>query len=153
MSERPRACRHVVPGQPAAGRRRFLRSGFTALAACLSLPLWNLLAGCAGGSQKAVADEPFEVPLALLPVGERKHLEHLGRPIELHRTEHGVTARLLICTHQGCTVAWHEDRREYVCPCHEGRFDADGEVVYGMPRGPLKTLPVSVRDGMVVVEG
>ncbi len=49
-----------------------------------------------------------------------------------------VVARSLLCTHQGCEVAWQPDPDHYVCPCHDGRFDAAGSPVYGPPRQPLR---------------
>ncbi len=133
------------------GRRRFMRNGFRVAAACMCLPLFDALTGCADDTEPPQAAEPLVVPLALLPLGERRHVEHRGHPVELLRTEHGVTARSLICTHQGCTVAWHEDRQVYICPCHEGKFNADGDVVYGMPRGPLKVFDVTVAEGQATV--
>ena len=32
------------------------------------------------------------------------------------------------CTHLGCIVTWDEDQKIFKCPCHDGRFDADGKV-------------------------
>jgi cytochrome b6-f complex iron-sulfur subunit len=135
-------------------RRRFLRTGFGVMAACFSLPLWNLLQGCSGGQDEAAAgDEPLKLALALVPEGERTVVDYNGRPVELLRQGDGVTARSLLCTHQGCKVRWHEDRQLYICPCHEGKFDADGQVVYGMPRKPLPLVPAVVQDGQVIVGG
>lgn len=131
-------------------RRRFLKTGFSCLTACLSLPLWNLVSGCQRDSQD-LPTEPLTVPLAMVPMGKRTRLENNGRPVELHRTEEGITARSLLCTHQGCKVRWFEDRQLYICPCHEGQFDSEGIVVYGMPSKPLLVLKVAIRDGQVVV--
>lgn len=138
------------PQSTSGDRRGFLKSCFSWMAACFSLPLWNLVTGCNGESQ-APASEPLTVPLAMVPVGKRTRLANNGRPVELLRTEEGITARSLLCTHQGCKVRWHEDKQLYICPCHEGQFDSQGNVVYGMPRKPLPVLKVVVQDGLVVV--
>ncbi len=42
-----------------------------------------------------------------------------------------------VCTHLSCRVSWKDDVQEYVCPCHDGRFDKDGSVVDGPPPRPL----------------
>lgn len=131
-------------------RRRFLGHGFSLLAACSCLPLLQLLGGCQQKSPPPPA-ESLTVPLAMLPLGQRTNLEHQGKPVELLRTENGVRARSLLCTHLGCKVRWHEDKQQYICPCHEGKFNADGEVVYGMPRRSLATLAVTIAGDEVIV--
>lgn len=44
------------------------------------------------------------------------------------------------CTHLGCSVNWEEDASEFACPCHGGRFAANGDVVAGPPPEPLPKL-------------
>ena len=135
-----------------ANRRRFLKNGFRIMAACSCLPLFELLSGCQE-EEAPPQTGPLVVPLAMVPEGQRTQVEHHGVPVELVRTGEGVTARSLLCTHQGCKVVWHEDRQLYICPCHEGKFDINGEVVYGMPRKPLNLLKVTVQAGQVIVDG
>jgi Rieske Fe-S protein len=38
-----------------------------------------------------------------------------------------------ICPHLGCSVSWQKSQDEFVCPCHGGRFAADGRHVSGAP--------------------
>jgi cytochrome b6-f complex iron-sulfur subunit len=78
---------------------------------------------------------------------------HGDRAVELVRTFDGVRARSLLCTHQGCNVRWVEEQDCYVCPCHDGRFDAQGRPVYGPPREPLRDLDVTVTETEVIVGG
>jgi len=94
------------------------------------------------------------VPLTRIPPGERIRVEVNGRPIELVRAVSGaLTARSLLCTHQGCEVFWVEVQRAYLCPCHEGRFDDDGRVASGPPPAPLATLRVELRGADALVGG
>lgn len=44
------------------------------------------------------------------------------------------------CTHLGCSVNWEGESSEFVCPCHGGRYAADGRVVAGPPPEPLQRL-------------
>lgn len=53
------------------------------------------------------------------------------------------------CSHLGCTVNWDDATGEFACPCHGGRFDADGQVSEGPPPDGLKRFQASVRDGYV----
>jgi menaquinol-cytochrome c reductase iron-sulfur subunit len=51
-----------------------------------------------------------------------------------------------ICTHLSCHVNWDEGKKEYICPCHDGRFDITGKVVAGPPPRPLDTYETKVED-------
>lgn len=42
------------------------------------------------------------------------------------------------CTHLACRVHWQEEVQEYICPCHNGRFGREGEVLGGPPPRPLE---------------
>jgi cytochrome b6-f complex iron-sulfur subunit len=89
-------------------------------------------------------DRRLRVPVAAVPAGGRAVFEHGGEPVELRRTAGGVHARSLLCSHYGCRVEWQPERRQYVCPCHQGTFDADGRPVSGPPIRPLRTIPVAL---------
>jgi cytochrome b6-f complex iron-sulfur subunit len=130
-------------------RRRFLAGGCRLAAASLCLPLAPLLGGC---NPEDETPAPLRIALDDLPLDTRVRLEHDGRAVELLRTAEGVTARSLLCTHQGCNVQWLVDREIYLCPCHDGQFDAAGNPIYGPPREPLRTLPVRLEAGAVVVD-
>ena len=57
-----------------------------------------------------------------------------------------------VCTHLGCLVRWDEKKGQFLCPCHGGVFDKEGNVVAGPPPRPLEKLPVKVEDGVVYVK-
>ena len=50
-----------------------------------------------------------------------------------------------ICTHLGCRVRWVSGQEEFFCPCHDGVFDIDGNVVSGPPPRPLEAFTVNLR--------
>lgn len=112
------------------------------------------LAGCApeSGSGDKVDRSPVRVPLDRLAVGERLTVQVAGTPVELQRTEDGVTGRSLRCTHFGCTVVWTPSRNAYVCPCHDGVYAPDGHVIFGPPPAPLATVGVTVEGGEIIVQ-
>lgn len=126
--------------------------GCGVFAACLTAPLWNLLAGCSGEPEKEAVG-PLRVAVAELPLNRRVRLEHGGRFVEVIRTEAGVSARSLLCTHQGCDVRWVEERQIYFCPCHEGKFDAEGKPIYGPPRKALQNLTVTLTPTEAIIGG
>jgi Rieske Fe-S protein len=77
-----------------------------------------------------------------------------GEPGVLVRTPEGeLFAYSAVCTHQRCTVAYREDTRKLVCPCHGSVFDpADGAKVESGPAPrPLPELKIRVENGKVIL--
>ena len=66
-------------------------------------------------------------------------------PVEIRRNGREVTAVSLLCTHQGCRVRWAPSQDSYLCPCHDGTFDAEGRPIAGPPLQPLDRVPVVVQ--------
>jgi len=62
-----------------------------------------------------------------------------------------VHALSAVCSHLGCIVKWHEDLNRFICPCHFGNYDADGNVLSGPPPRPLTKLDVVMRGDQVYV--
>jgi Rieske Fe-S protein len=58
-----------------------------------------------------------------------------------------------ICTHLGCRVRWINDKEEFFCPCHNGVFDKQGNVVSGPPPRPLDRYEIKVEDDQIYVKG
>lgn len=132
-------------------RRRFLLVAGRAAALCLAAPVLHGTGGCGKGTSSGAAIEPLRVALRDLPEGERVYRELAGVPVEIRRVGDEVVARSMLCTHQGCVVLWQPEDQEYRCPCHEGRFNADGKVIEGMPTRPLANYPVRVEQDIVVI--
>jgi Rieske Fe-S protein len=110
-----------------------------------------LAASCSRTKAEPPGPKPTELPLAGFPVGTRITASISGRPVEILRSASGVSARSLLCTHQGCEVSWSEADRAYVCPCHEGRFDSEGRPMEGPPPKPLPTLPARIEGALLLV--
>ncbi|HQO34499.1 MAG TPA: Rieske 2Fe-2S domain-containing protein [bacterium] len=49
-----------------------------------------------------------------------------------------------VCTHLGCRVHWDSIEGNFLCPCHMGRFNTNGEVIGGPPPIPLPAFPVKI---------
>lgn len=56
------------------------------------------------------------------------------------------------CTHLGCTVRWDEKKGLFLCACHGGAFDIDGNVKAGPPPRPLDRYKFKVENGAIFVE-
>lgn len=74
-----------------------------------------------------------------LPAAQHKAVVYIS-----HTADDSFLALSARCTHKGCEVEWDGDTHEFVCPCHNGRFDAQGKRTDGPPRKPLPTFPTKV---------
>jgi Rieske Fe-S protein len=56
-----------------------------------------------------------------------------------------------MCTHLSCRVNWKADLSEYICPCHDGHFNIDGQVVDGPPPRPLDEYETKLEAGILYI--
>jgi len=56
-----------------------------------------------------------------------------------------------ICTHLGCHIRWIADESKFICPCHNGVFDINGNVISGPPPRPLARYQAKVDNGKLFV--
>ena len=57
------------------------------------------------------------------------------------------------CTHLNCPYYWDDQKNEFLCPCHGGRFDINGNVIGGPPPRPLDRLGLEVQQGELILTG
>lgn len=58
-----------------------------------------------------------------------------------------------ICTHLGCHVRWIGEQGHFICPCHNGIFDKQGNVLTGPPPRPLDHYQVKVENDQLYIMG
>ena len=61
------------------------------------------------------------------------------------KNANNVLAVNSICTHKGCDVKWKSDKKQYVCPCHDAEFAADGAVLEGPAKNRYRFMPPKSR--------
>lgn len=137
---------------PSSQRRKFLYillgSVGAVVAGFAAWPVWRyLLPGEKGG-----ADAKIAVAKADIPLGQAHFFNFRGQPaVVLQPAPGNFAAFSAVCTHLGCIVQWQPEKDEFLCPCHAGRFGADGQVRGGPPPQPLVSLPVTVEDDQILV--
>lgn len=57
-----------------------------------------------------------------------------------------------MCTHLSCRVTWKDDSSVYLCPCHDGRFNKEGQIVTGPPPQPLYQYETKVEEGTLFIK-
>lgn len=142
------------------GRRRFLKNLVVISSAAVA---GSTLASCTSNSSSTDAtnanNSASASPAGWMPVGVPGDLKldkpnkvgTAAGPVFLVETAPGkVRALLGKCTHRGCAVAWNAGAKEFICPCHGGRYRLDGTNISGPPKLPLADLPVRVDAGGVI---
>lgn len=129
-------------------RRQFIFTGFAGIAAAWA---GTLVQSILFPPAQPASAKPVQIALSDLSVGASKTVTYAGAPARVTRSQDGVLALSLICTHLGCTVQWDEANQEFQCPCHDGKFDQFGDVISGPPPLPLERLSVKVQGDQILV--
>ncbi len=143
------------------GRREFIAKSFFGLLALIGLgflvPAVKVLAP-RGGRGTELAFFPLMTEDEIPRIGVKKAelvFTVSGRErktrLFLVSSPGGLALLSATCSHLGCLVNYHQDRREFVCPCHGGRYDLTGKNIAGPPPSPLTQLPLKIQDGMLLV--
>lgn len=84
---------------------------------------------------------PVDQPTALyaeVPVGTGYPTPPVRRVVYVVKRQSGeVRALSNVCTHMQCDVHWEARLKNFLCPCHGGLYDIDGNNVGGPPPQPL----------------
>jgi len=128
-----------------SSRRNFLKAGSILLAALL-LPINLIMA-----KTKKIAFSLNKVK-KLKKIGGWAILKIKGNHILFIRdTKESVKAVNSVCTHKKCTVEYNRESKKISCPCHGSEFHTDGKVLTPPAKEPLKSYPVTLSDGKVVI--
>jgi Rieske Fe-S protein len=53
-------------------------------------------------------------------------------------------ARSAVCPHLGCAVGWDRAQKNFLCPCHDSRFELSGKKLTGPSERGLDDLPIKL---------
>ncbi len=87
-----------------------------------------------------------------LAANTAKMFRFRAKPGILSKTPQGqLKAFSAVCTHLGCTVQYEAETSVIWCPCHNGKFDLNGQVISGPPPKPLQAFAANVQGEEIVV--
>ncbi len=149
------------PGRPrGVTRRQALVGGGTAAVAGGTAVV---VAACGGGSNKNAyprftitklssihpnAPINFSYPLQ----GQASVLVDVGEQVPQGvGPKKSIVAYSTLCQHMGCPVVYQPALREFVCPCHQSRYDPErlGSIVQGVAMLPLPRVLLEVKGDSV----
>ncbi len=133
-------------------RRSFLKLlasllGLTALGAFV-YPLFRFLLPVESEARISTV----KVPKVEVPIGGFKDVMIGTTPaIIINAKDKGFLAFSKVCSHLGCLVKYYPDRQIFICPCHAGAFDLQGNVISGPPPRPLPKYSIRVEGNNLVI--
>ena len=139
--------------QPPPGRRKFLRwmtNGF--------LSLWGVgLVWVVSSflkppkSRSDLSERVIRIgPIDSIAVGGARLVQHGSDPIWVVRTDDETFVGLAgVCTHLRCILDWDGEEQSLLCPCHDGAFDLNGNVLKGPPPTALRRYRVRTQLGEI----
>ncbi|RME46415.1 MAG: Rieske (2Fe-2S) protein [Chloroflexi bacterium] len=90
----------------------------------------------------------------IFPLGPASKLPDTTAPPEknskgrfwLVRSDEGVYALYIVCTHLGCLFQWRPSENRFICPCHGSQFSRTGQYLAGPAPRNLDSFVVRVVD-------
>lgn len=130
----------------------------------MGIPIVGYLVDPALKTQSGEAWIPLG-PLENFPIGSspksfsftRSHVNGWEKTVNsyagfvLRKSESELLVLSSRCTHLSCNINWQEARGEFVCPCHNGQFGVEGNVLSGPPPRPLDRYETNIEDGTLLI--
>lgn len=90
----------------------------------------------------------------IFPLGPANNLLDVGAPPEKNskgrfwfvRSDEGIYALYIVCTHLGCLFQWRPSENRFICPCHGSQFSRTGEYLDGPAPRNLDSFVVRIVD-------
>ncbi|MFQ5483384.1 MAG: ubiquinol-cytochrome c reductase iron-sulfur subunit [Nitrospinaceae bacterium] len=134
---------------PKTPRRTFLKLGLAGLLAVLFAGVGNAVIRYLMPRERRPTGPKPSIPVSRIAEGSSLVVDYQGSPVILVHSAGRVLAFSAVCTHLGCLVKWVDDKKEFLCPCHNGRFDKNGKVLGGPPPEPLPSIPIRIQNDNV----
>ncbi len=139
------------------GRRNFLESvikwilGITVLS--WIPPIIGFIYPKSKRSRENILKDPSGNPMAVSAIVDEGSGVGLafGTPTVIINYKGDLRAFSAVCPHLGCIVNWNKNEDIFLCPCHAGKFDPNGNVISGPPPKGLVQYAVQVEDNKIIL--
>lgn len=87
------------------------------------------------------------------PLGKNAGWQHItDSRVWVRRDDQGIMALLATCTHLGCEVNYHPEKKKWLCPCHGSIYDEEGRPISGpAPRALPRVAVERKEDGSLSI--
>ena len=149
-------------------RRDFLKIGGTGVAGFIAGQVLLPAPAQAAAKGKEQVYPLVDIgPVSGLPMGaavEFLYPDEDSPAVMIHLNEPGkdgvgpkgaIVAYSILCTHKGCPVRFHPERKMLICPCHWSTFDAAkaGTLIIGQASQPLPQIKLRLEGDRVQAYG
>jgi len=131
---------YLFPARPKNQRRQTVR-------VALAAPVAALAEGAA-----ARFDAPAGTAFTMADGGEGNRAGDPTFGGFLTRDQGQLRVFAITCPHLGCSYAFDDHKRHFVCPCHGSEFALDGRVLHGPATSPLSHLTWQTGPGTDEIE-
>jgi Rieske Fe-S protein len=101
---------------------------------------------------KSADFKKFTIRKIDVPSGEAKNFIFNNMPaVIVNNQDKGYIAFSRTCTHLGCLIEYSKSNMMFICPCHAGIFDLEGNVVSGPPPKPLTAIPLKIEGETIII--
>lgn len=135
-------------------RREFISFvGVSGVASCLPMAI----AACSSQPQLPIRSDGFREIGTITELSQKGQLldkQIKDSPVLIVRNPENAEMLLAVnptCTHRGCIVEWKAEQENFVCPCHQAIFAADGNVKQKPAQEPLKVYEVKLEQDKVLI--
>ncbi|WP_042331356.1 ubiquinol-cytochrome c reductase iron-sulfur subunit [Desulfosporosinus orientis] len=131
-----------MPKQSLWTRRAVLRLGWAGIIASAVLTVQPLM------RYLSSKEDRLKSPLVIYnsPLAENSGWQSAAAArVWVKRDALGVMAMVATCTHLGCEVNYHADKKEWICPCHASVYDEEGRPVSGPAPRALARVAVDLK--------
>ena len=116
--------------------------------------------------KKALLDAATFIDTTVLPLNEISYRTWQKKPLfilkkdatltldkkrDIKIGDYYYTLMVGICTHLGCVPKYDATVKRFICPCHNGQFDYNGNALASPVTKPLVIPPFKVHDEMIIV--
>lgn len=145
----------VGPSPQDSGRRPFFKRLFQIFVGLWGLSFTATVAAYLKPPKRLLllAERTVDVgPVNAFAPGEGLLVKGSHKPFWVILAPNGEFVALpAICTHRHCILQWNAQQSRLICPCHNGVFDLNGNVLQGPPPRPIEPLTATVKGGRVYV--
>ncbi|SPF31517.1 Rieske domain protein [Candidatus Desulfosporosinus infrequens] len=100
-------------------------------------------------------EDRLQSPLVLYtkPLDKNSDWQNTAKArVWVRRDALGVMALVATCTHLGCEVNYHPEKKEWLCPCHGSIYDVEGRPISGPAPKALPRVAVELqKDGSLMI--